>query len=143
MREREIMLDWNHFENILMISSAGTSETFCHFWQKGIKVMQSRIAELKAGRREVIHRMHLCIYYFTFMPLPLTVTMSKTLRHSFLSFRRESSCVWLKGHIRYSAGDLVWSGGSDFANGYPSWMHSTSTLYVQMFILYVLFFFLW
>ena len=41
----------------------------------------------------------------------------KTQFSLFQALNCESSYVWLKGHIQYLAGDLVGTGGSDFANG--------------------------
>ena len=34
-----------------------------------------------------MYGLHVCMDYFTIMPLLLTVTISKTFRHSFLSLR--------------------------------------------------------
>ena len=105
--EREILCLSEIISKFLfMISLAVTSETFCHFWQKESKLWSEELQSLER-RREVMYGLHVCIHYFTIMPLLLTVTISKTLRQFSL----------FKGHIRYSASDLVGSGGSDFANG--------------------------
>ena len=105
--EREILCLSEIISKFLfMISLAVTSETFCHFWQKESKLWSEELQSLER-RREVMYGLHVCIHYFTLMLLLLTVTISKTLRQFSL----------FKGHIRYSASDLVGSGGSDFANG--------------------------
>ena len=65
--------------------------------------------------------MHACMYtvFYSYTPSSNSNNI-KDIKTQFSSFRAlncESSYVRLKGHIRYLAGDLVGTRGSDFANG--------------------------
>ena len=105
--ERDIMFEWNNFKIFVHDFFSCDEWDLLPFLAKGIKVMKWRIAELREEKRS--HVWLACMYTLFYYYAPSSNGNNiKDIKTQFSLF---------KGHIRYSASDLVGSGGSDFANG--------------------------